>query len=109
LGLPGTRIRVGLARAEAEGFALRGRFDPALADEEQWCARRLLARIHASPHARVRREIEPVTPQEFMRFLLEWQHVASGTQVEGRAGVLSVIDKLQGFELPAEAWEGSGL
>ena len=109
LGLPESRVRVGLARAEAEGFALRGRFDPALADEEQWCARRLLARIHASTHARLRREIEPVSPQEFMRFLLEWQHVAPGTQVEGRAGVLSVVDQLQGFELAAGAWEESVL
>jgi ATP-dependent Lhr-like helicase len=109
LGLPTTRVRVGLARAEAEGFALQGRFDPALGDEEQWCARRLLARIHASTHARLRREIEPVTPQELMRFLLEWQHVAPGTQVEGRAGVLSVVDQLQGFELAAGAWEESVL
>jgi ATP-dependent Lhr-like helicase len=109
LGLPETRVRVGLARAEAEGFALRGRFDPALRDDEQWCARRLLARIHASTHARLRREIEPVSPQEFMRFLLEWQHVTPGTQVEGRAGVLSVIDQLQGFELAAGAWEESVL
>jgi len=109
LGLPASRVRVGLARAEAEGFALRGRFDPALSDEEQWCARRLLARIHASTHARLRREIEPVTPQEFMRFLLEWQHVAPATQVEGRAGVLSVVDQLQGFELAAGAWEESVL
>jgi ATP-dependent Lhr-like helicase len=107
LGLPESRVRVGLARAEAEGFALRGRFDPALTDEEQWCARRLLARIHASTHARLRREIEPVAPQEFMRFLLEWQHLTPGTQVEGRAGVLSVIDQLQGFELAAGAWEES--
>ena len=109
LGLPDTRVRVGLARAEAEGFALRGRFDPALTDEEQWCARRLLARIHASTHARLRREIEPVSPQEYMRFLLEWQHVSPGTQVEGRAGVLSVVDQLQGFELAAGAWEESVL
>jgi ATP-dependent Lhr-like helicase len=109
LGLSDLRVQVGLARAEAEGFALRGRFDPALADEEQWCARRLLARIHASTHARLRREIEPVSPQEYMRFLLEWQHVTPGTQVEGRAGVLSVIDQLQGFELAAGAWEESVL
>jgi len=109
LGLPPARVQVGLARAEAEGFALRGHFDPALADQEQWCARRLLARIHASTHARLRREIEPVSPQEFMRFLLEWHHVARGTQLEGRAGVLSAVDQLQGFELAAGAWEESVL
>ncbi|HEY2562491.1 MAG TPA: hypothetical protein VGI44_02195, partial [Acidimicrobiales bacterium] len=100
-----SRVSVGLGRLEAEGFALRGRFDPDLGDEEQWCARRLLARIHSYTQTRLRREIEPVTAQDFMRFLLEWQHVARGTQREGRAGVLAVVDQLQGFEIPIGAWE----
>jgi ATP-dependent helicase Lhr and Lhr-like helicase len=100
-----SRVAVGLGRLEAEGFALRGRFDPDLGNEEQWCARRLLARIHSYTQTRLRREIEPVTAQDFMRFLLEWQHVAPGTQREGRAGVLAVVDQLQGFEIPIGAWE----
>ncbi len=49
---------------------MRGRFDPGVEDE-QWCARRLLARIHAYTQHRLRREIEPVTAQELMRFLLQ--------------------------------------
>lgn len=102
--VPASRVRVGLGRLEAEGFALRGRFDPALGDE-QWCARRLLARIHSFTQRRLRREIEPVTAQDFLRFLLRWQHVAPGTRQYGRAGVLSVVDQLQGFELPGGAWE----
>jgi ATP-dependent helicase Lhr and Lhr-like helicase len=104
-----SRVAVGLGRLEAEGFALRGRFDPDLGDVEQWCARRLLARIHSYTQTRLRREIEPVTAQDFMRFLLEWQHVAPGTQREGRAGVLAVVDQLQGFEIPIGAWEESVL
>src|SRR5437879_2842152 len=40
-----------------------------------------------------------------MRFLLRWQHVAPGTRREGRVGVLSVIEQLQGYELAAGAWE----
>ena len=40
-----------------------------------------------------------------MRFLLRWQHVAPGTRRQGRAGLLSVIEQLQGFELAAGAWE----
>ncbi len=122
-GLRVGAVKVGLARLEAEGFALRGRFDPGAAEpdvegsgegrdegdandgEEQWCARRLLSRIHSYTQHRLRREIEPVTAQEFMRFLLRWQHVAPGTPRQGRAGVLAVIDQLQGFEIPAGAWE----
>jgi ATP-dependent Lhr-like helicase len=105
-GLAGTRIRVGLGRLEAEGFAMRGSFDAGV-DEEQWCSRRLLARIHAYTQHRLRREIEPVTSQELVRFLLQWQHVAPGSQRQGRAGVLAVVDQLQGFEIPAGAWEES--
>src|SRR5207244_5446971 len=69
------------------------------------CARRLLARIHVYTQQRLRREIEPVTARDFMRFLLRWHHVAPGTRREGRLGVLAVVDQLQGFELAAGAWE----
>jgi ATP-dependent Lhr-like helicase len=97
-------ITLGLLRVETEGFALRGRFtDPA--GPEEFCARRLLARIHAYTRQRRRSEIEPVTPQDFMRFLLRWQHVAGGTRREGSRGVLAVVEQLQGFELAAGAWE----
>ncbi len=101
-------VEMALLRLETEGFALRGRFsDPDGAEE--FCARRLLARIHAYTRERRRREIEPVTPQDFMRFLLRWQHVADGTRREGSPGVLAVVEQLQGFELAAGAWEKSVL
>ena len=103
-GLAPSRVQVGLGRLEAEGFAMRGAFDIGVEDE-QWCSRRLLARIHAYTQHRLRREIEPVTAQELVRFLLQWQHVTPGAQRQGRAGVLAVVDQLQGFEIPAGAWE----
>jgi ATP-dependent Lhr-like helicase len=107
--LPASRVEVGLARLEAEGFAMRGRFDAQLeadaGEQEQWCARRLLARIHTYTQNRLRRAIEPVSAREFMRFLLRWQHAAAGSRCHGRAGLLAVIDKLQGYELAAGAWE----
>ena len=98
----------GLAKIEQEGFALRGRFTAPDADEE-FCARRLLSRIHAYSRDRLRREVEPVNARDFMRFLLRWQHVSAGTKREGRFGVLSVIEQLQGYELAAAAWERSVL
>src|SRR5262249_1200020 len=55
---------------EAEGFALRCR----IAGRDAWCERRLLARIHRYTLERLRREIEPVSAQEFWRFLTCWQH-----------------------------------
>ncbi len=102
--LPETLIVRGLAALEAEGFAIRGHFT-SRDGEEEFCARRLLSRIHVYTRERRRREVEPVTPRDFMRFLLRWQHVAEGSRREGRFGVLSVIEQLQGFELAAGAWE----
>ncbi|HKF78922.1 MAG TPA: DEAD/DEAH box helicase, partial [Candidatus Dormibacteraeota bacterium] len=103
-GLPEGDVAIAVARLEGEGFAFRGRFTSAEGPEE-FCARRLLARIHTYTRARLRREIEPVTARDFMRFLLRWQHVAPGTRREGRAGTVSVVEQLQGFELAAGAWE----
>jgi ATP-dependent helicase Lhr and Lhr-like helicase len=105
-GLPPSTVQAALIRLEVEGFALRGQFTGA---DEEFCARRLLARIHAYTQKRLRREIEPVTARDFMRFLLRWQHVAPQTQTAGRTGVLAVIEQLQGFEIPVGAWEESVL
>ena len=55
--------------------------------------------------ATLRKQIEPVTAAQFMRWLLRWQHVAPGTQVMGERGTLEVLRQLQGFEIPANAWE----
>lgn len=106
--LPQSIVDIALPRVEGDGFALRGHFDPAL-DGEQWCARRLLLRMHGYTQQRLRREIEPVTPQDFMRFLLRWQRVAPDTQREGRAGLAATIAQLQGFEIPAGTWESDVL
>ncbi len=107
-GLPEPLVVRALAVLEAEGFAIRGHFTGP-GGAEEFCSRRLLSRIHAYTRERRRREIEPVTAQDFMRFLLRWQHLAAGTRREGRFGVLAVIEQLQGFELATGAWENSVL
>jgi len=96
-----------LARLAAEGFAICGNFTGTGTTE--YCSRRLLARIHLYTRQRRRREVEPVTARDFMRFLLRWQHVSAGTRREGRFGVLAVIEQLQGFEIATGAWENSVL
>lgn len=101
-------VRIALATLEAEGFAIQGHFSESLdGPVEQWCSRRLLTRMHLGTRERLRREIEPVTAQDFMRFVLRWQHVAPGTQLEGRRGVLAAIEQLQGFEIATGSWEES--
>jgi ATP-dependent Lhr-like helicase len=90
---------------EAEGVVLRGRFE----GRPGWCERRLLARIHRYTLERLRREIEPVTAAEFLRFLACWQHVDAEHRAEGPRGLLDVVRQLAGVEIPAAAWEGSVL
>lgn len=104
LGLAAGDVRIALGALEGVGVVLRGRFTPGCAEEE-WCERRLLSRIHRLTVAKLRREIEPASPADFLRFLLRWQHAYPGTQLHGRPGLLEVLRKLQGFELPAAAWE----
>jgi ATP-dependent helicase Lhr and Lhr-like helicase len=92
-----------LAQLETEGQVMRGAFRPGA--ELEWCNRRLLARIHRLTIQGLRREIEPVSTTDFMRFLFRWQHVAPGTQLHGTDGVLQIIRQLQGYEIPSAAWE----
>ncbi len=104
IGLRQTHINRALAALEGSGAVLRGRFTSG-GDEIEWCERRLLSRIHRLTLGRLRREIEPVSAADFMRFLFRWQHVQPGTQLHGRDGVTQIIGQLQGLELPAPAWE----
>ena len=104
-GLSKSDVETGLLRLEGEGFVIRGRFTPGTGETE-WCARRLLARIHSYTLNRLRQEIEPVASMDFIRFLLAWQKVAPEHQMEGPESVRAVIDQLEGFEAPAAAWEG---
>ncbi len=106
-GLQAPDCGYGLAQLEAYGEVMRGQFTPTLAedDAEEYCDRRLLARIHRYTIARLRAEIEPVTVQHYLRFLLRWQHLTPDTRLAGKAGVRAVIEQLQGFEAPAASWE----
>ncbi|HET9304713.1 MAG TPA: DEAD/DEAH box helicase [Candidatus Sulfotelmatobacter sp.] len=135
LGLPASEIDKALLRMEASGTVLRGRFSGAAGTragapaphesppheaapheaapheavphepEIEWCERRLLARIHRLTVGMLRKQIEPVTAAAFLRWLMRWQHVAPGSQVLGERGTLEVLQQLQGFEIPANAWE----
>ena len=86
MALPVYAIESALMSLESEGFVMRGRFTPGATPGTgpiEWCVRRLLARIHRYTLNRLRKEIEPVSPADFMRFLLTWQRVAPGDRGEG--------------------------
>ena len=68
-----------------------------LLEGTEWCDRRLLARIHRLTVGELRKQIQPVTPAQFMRWLLRWQHVAPGTQLTGERGLLEVLAPAPGF------------
>ncbi|PYL44576.1 MAG: ATP-dependent DNA helicase [Verrucomicrobia bacterium] len=108
LGLRRLEIDTALLGLESEGFVLRGKFHPN-ATELEWCDRRLLARIHRLTIDRLRAEIQPVSPQDFYRFLFAWQRADPEHRVEGPEGLQFVLEQLDGCELPLAAWESAVL
>lgn len=95
-------ITAALIQLESTGFILRGHFT---ASHLEWCERRLLARIHRMTVEKLRKEIAPVTPLQFMSFILTWQHAAKNTHAKEQKGLFKIIQQLQGCELPANIWE----
>ncbi|MBI3048570.1 MAG: DEAD/DEAH box helicase [Acidobacteria bacterium] len=123
LGVAVPDVESALLALESDGVVLRGMFTPPAPPAPpalEWCDRVLLARIHRYTLNRLRAEISPVTPAEFMRFLFAWQHVGGvgplyGSKREscrrslepysGPDGLRAVLAQLDGVELPARAWE----
>jgi ATP-dependent Lhr-like helicase len=104
LGIPAADADRALLQLEGEGGVLRGRFTPGITALE-WCDRTLLARIHRATLNRLRAEIAPVSPADFMRFLFRWQHVEPSARLTGIDGLRHVLATLDGYELAAGAWE----
>lgn len=104
LALPASTVAIALGQLESEGYVMRGRFTPGV-EEEEWCERHLLARIHRYTIRRLRREIEPVELQDFMRFLFDWQHLTPDTQWQGQDALPQLLSLLEGYEAPAGSWE----
>ncbi len=103
LALPQLDVDMALVALEGEGYAMRGHFSGTPAEE--WCERHLLARVHRQTIGRLRKEIQPVEPHEFMRFLFDWQRLSPATRVSGPEALAGVLSQLEGFEAPAGAWE----
>jgi ATP-dependent Lhr-like helicase len=104
LGIAVEDVDAALVALEGDGVALRGSFTHGVRTLE-WCDRRLLARIHRYTLDRLRAEIAPVSPADFMRFLLTWQHVEPSSALSGIEGLRAIVAQLEGVELPARAWE----
>ena len=101
LGLPKSNIDTGLLNLQQEGFAIQGQFSQSI--ETEWCERGLLARIHRYTLGQLRREIEPVAPSDFMRFLFHWHGLDE--PAEGEAALARSLQQLEGIPLGAASWE----
>ena len=104
LGMTPEGVAPALFALQTEGFALKGRFTPGIGSDE-WCERRLLARVHRYTLNRLRAEIQPVPARDFLRFLFEWQRVTDKTRMEGPDALAAVLGQLEGYEAAAGAWE----
>ncbi|MCK5829318.1 MAG: DEAD/DEAH box helicase [Methylococcales bacterium] len=102
LGLESASIELALLSLEQQGFVVRGHFTDR-GGETEWCERRLLARIHRYTQNRLRKEIEPVSRADFMRFLFQWQSLDE--KMEGTDALLAILQQLEGYSIPAQLWQ----
>jgi ATP-dependent Lhr-like helicase len=107
LSLDPSEVEMALLGLENQGSVLRGRFtrEGEASAELEWCDRRLLARIHRLTLEGLRRQIAPVPPEQFIRFLVRHQHLHAQSRLHGQAALLALIEQLEGFEAPAGHWE----
>ena len=114
LGIEASAVNCALGQLEGEGLVLRGKFRTGnfwsgeLGTEkgqEEFCDRRILARIHRATIGGLRREVEPAAQATFVRFLLKWQHLDPSSRLEGEGGLFEIIEQMQGFEAACGALE----
>jgi ATP-dependent Lhr-like helicase len=74
-------------------------------DDIEWCHRRLLARIHRLTMEGLRKQIEPVTVDVFLRYLTRHHGLLPGSKRGGASGLFETLAMLQGLDLPAVVWE----
>ena len=108
LALDESQVFAALEAVEGSGGVIRGRFTAAAQQPTaaiEWCDRRLLARIHRMTLDGLRRKIQPVPPEVYLDFLVRRHGLLPGHQRRDSLGVREAVSQLQGFELPAGAWE----
>ncbi|HEY2916291.1 MAG TPA: DEAD/DEAH box helicase [Candidatus Limnocylindrales bacterium] len=115
--LPLGVVEDALERLLSNGTLVRGEFRPGGAERE-WCDPEVLRLLRRRSLARLRREVEPVSPEALGRLLPAWQGVtpiaipggltAPATPLRGTAAlerVAEVVDQLAGVAIPASVLE----
>ena len=86
-----------LARLTDSGRLVQGEFRPGGVDRE-WVDADVLRRLRSRSLARLRREVEPVSPDALGRFLVAWHGI--GSERRGLEALLDTVEQLQGAPLP---------
>ncbi len=102
LGLGVAVVSGALQRLAATGRVVSGEFRPGGAGTE-WCDAEVLRTLRRRSLAALRKEVEPVPPAAYARFLPRWQNVA--TRDRGIDALLRTVEQLQGVAVPASALE----
>lgn len=105
LGIDASRVTMVMLQLEAQGFVFQGKYSSPDVPQNEWCERRLLHRIHKYTLQQLRKEIEPVTSQDFMRFLFEWHKISTDIPSQGPVALQGLLDTFEGYEAPAASWE----
>ncbi|MFS0884217.1 ATP-dependent helicase [Aeromicrobium sp. 179-A 4D2 NHS] len=103
LALGAAVVRDALQRLSESGRVTKGEFLPVASGDTEWVDAEVLRRLRNRSLAAARKQVEPVDPAAFARFLPAWQNV--GSRLRGADGVLTVVEQLAGAALPASAWE----
>ncbi len=107
LGVPVPRVLTALGTLEGEGRVVRGEFRPE-GVEREWCDVDVLRQLRRRSLAALRREVEPVEPEAYARFMLAWHGVHTGAR-HGVDGLVEVLGQLQGAPVIASSLEADVL
>jgi ATP-dependent Lhr-like helicase len=102
LGVPTTRIAGALAALEAQERLVRGEFRPDGVSRE-WCEVDVLRQLRRRSLAALRREVEPVEPEAYARFLTQWHGIPG--ERRGLEALVEALGLVQGSALMASSLE----
>ncbi len=102
LGTTVERVAEALHRLAAQERVLPGEFRPGASGRE-WCDAGVLAQLRRRSLAAARREVEPVAPAAYARFLTSWHGI--GRSSRGMDALVSALETLQGAAIPVSVLE----
>ncbi len=102
LGIPVVRVTAALNRLETAKRVTRGAFRPDGTSTE-WCDTSVLRTVRRRSLARLRREVEPVPPEAYARFLSAWHSIDRPRR--GADALADAITQLAGAPVAASILE----